>query len=132
MMDYKILLPIVVFLGTFAYIQTMFNTEFITSSMDMNYSANWNGSLYSNLTGGDNQGAIPVPPTCDTGAVVIDGVIGCIGGYLGYYYDIMTFRSDIAWLNILIIIPMMVIFALFIVLILIEIGKIVADLIPFT
>lgn len=133
MVDYKILLPVIVFLGAFAFIQTQFNTEYITSSMNYDYSSNWNGTIYSNLTTLGNQtSVIPMPPSCDTGAVVIDGVLGCLGGYMGYYYDIMTFRTDTAWLNTLILIPILVLFALFVILLLIEVGKIVADLIPFT
>lgn len=133
MVEYKLLLPIIVFLGAFAFISAQFNTEYITSSMSYDYQANWNGTIYSNLTViGDQTSVIPIPPKCDTGAFVIDGIVGCLGGYAGYYYDIMTFRTDIAWLNTLIIIPMMVLFALFVILFLIELGKIVADMIPFT
>ena len=133
MVEYKILLPIVVFLGAFAFLSAQFNTEYITSSAAYNYQADWNGTIYSNTTVLGNQtSVIPVPPTCDTGAVIIDGIVGCLGGYAGYHYDLMTFRTDVAWLNTLILIPMLVLLALFVILFLIELGKIVADLIPFT
>lgn len=133
MVEYKILLPVIVFLGAFAFIQTSFQTEYISSSMNYNYSSDWNGTLYSNTTVlGDQTSVIPMPPTCGVGAFVIDGAVDCLGGYVMYYYDIMTFRTDTAWLNTLILIPMLVIFALFVILLLIELWKIIADLIPFT
>ena len=132
-MDYKVLLAVVVFLGSFAFIQTVFNTEFVSYSYESNYTAIWNGTVYSNATAGAiSQGAIPTPPECNWGFAIIDGVTSCVGGYVGYYWDMATFRSDVAWLNILFIIPMMVVLTLFIIKILIELGKIFADMIPFT
>lgn len=130
--EIKLLLVVIVFLGTFAYIQTLFNTEYITNTVNDNYTVSWNGTIYANLTGGTLQGTIPTPPICSTGWVIIDGLAGCVGGYLVYYWDIMTFNTDIAWLNILILIPLLAVLGYVIVRLLIEVGKVLADLVPFT
>lgn len=130
--DNRIIFGVIIFLGTFAFIQTLFNTEYIANNYGSNYTTSWNGTLYNNLTGGTIQGAIPTPPTCGTGYVVIDGVLGCAAGYIGYYWGLMTFNSDIAWLNILILIPMLAALGFVIIKLMIELGKVIADMIPFT
>lgn len=127
--EHRVIFVIVVFLGTFFYIQTLFGTEFFTSNMASNYSAQWNGTpLYSNLSSSGGGGAIPQPPVCTAGVIIVDGALGCGAGYVSYFWDLLTFRSDIAWVNILFLIPMLVIVGLVVVNLIIRI----ADLIPFT
>jgi hypothetical protein len=127
-LDYDVLIVVVVFLSAFILISTQFNTEFLKYTVNNQYAANWNGTLYSNLTSGTQQGAIPTPPTCNAGYVIIDGALGCGAGYLGYFWNIMTFRSDIAFLNIIIITPLLILLGYLIINLLIRI----ADLLPFT
>ena len=130
--DNRLLLGVIIFLGTFAFIQTLWSTEYITNTVNVNYTVYWNGTAYTNLTGSTVQGAIPTPPICEAGYIVIDGVLGCVAGYVAYYWALLTFNTDIAWLNILILLPLLAVVGFVVVKLLIELGKIVADLIPFT
>lgn len=121
--DYKVLLVAVVFLGTFAYISSQFTTEFMTNTATSDYTSIYNGTLYSNLTSGTTQGVILQPPTCTAGYVVLDGIIGCVTNYMGYYWNLMTFRSDIAWLNILFLVPILAVLGYLILNFIIRIGR---------
>lgn len=130
MTDYKILITVIVFLGSFIYLQTMLNTEVM--NYDTTYSGNYtyNGTIYSNLTGRSGGQAIPMPPECniELSLTIIPDALGCGAGWMGYFWGILTFESSTAWLNILIIVPLLVAFALFCILLLIRL----LDLIPFT
>lgn len=127
-MDYKVILMIVVFFGSFVLIQGLFATEYISSSMSGIYTSEWNGTVYSNLTSREGGGGIPTPPTCDSGYVFIDGLVACGAGYVGYFWDLLTFSSSVWWLQILFIIPLLVILGYFIIHLIIRL----AEALPFT
>lgn len=127
-MDYKVILVLVAFVSALVFFQTQFNTSYLTNSITNQYYVYWNGTAYTNITSGSQLGTIPTPPVCTWGVIYIDGIVGCVFGNVGYYWDLLTFRTEIAWFNILILIPIVIVFGYLIINLIIRLGTLLKPL----
>ena len=116
MSDARVLMGIVVFLGTFIFLQAQFSTSAIEVNSGWNYT-------YANSTQiGITQGSINAPPTCtpvvSDAKSVLDMILPsnttetsgfCTADWLGWFLSLMYFKSTINWLNTLIILPLVIV-----------------------
>ena len=128
--EYKVIFGAIVFIGAFAFIASQFNTSFVSGIANTNYTAVWNGTLYNNATAGTMTiGAIPSTPICTvTSNIDLIGGLGCLGAYIVYYWDILTFTTTDSWLQILIFVPILAVLGY----VVIRLLRDVIDLLPFT
>jgi len=106
--DTQILLGIVVFLGTLAFVSATFETQILTTQ------SGWNASYSAGneTVVGEGTALISAPPVCQVYVGgwlpflgdLIDGV-ACLGGYVIWLGSLMFITSEVNWLYTLIILP---------------------------
>jgi hypothetical protein len=101
------LLGLIVFLGMFSLLTVaFFGSQYQIATSNVNQSFFVGNATYVNTTLGVT--AQFTPPTCqfNSGALVIfdiPGAIGCVMANIGWFYSLVFLRSDIPYLNIILI-----------------------------
>lgn len=106
--EHKFLMLAITFLSVFVFVQGFFATEFISNNVTNDYTVYYNGSTLVNATS-SGAGVIPTVPLCAiTGSLDIIGALGCIGGYMVYFFAMLTFNSTVMIINMLFITPVLI------------------------
>lgn len=112
--DTFILIMLIVFLGSFIYVQGLFGTEMVQTQ------AGWVSNYSENTTQVGISGTVQAPPTCspvrdDARSMFAAIGIGtseyegsCTGDWLGWITSLLFFKSSVGWINALIIVPILV------------------------
>lgn len=126
MVDYKPVLVIVVFLTAFMSIQVLFNSELITNNLGNNYTIYYNNTYATNITTLPGGSVLPQPPDCQItwDFTAIFQNLDCVGNNVRYFIDLTTYRTDIFWINVFILIPLIIVLIWQIVLLISDLKKV--------